>query len=575
MRRSNLKHRWISPAVIYNEEILTLEEKLGLHPLVCQILSNRGFTTVEEVEKFLNPSLDDLHDPYLLDGMEPAVERVAKALSDGERIVIYGDYDVDGITSISLMVRYLRQLGGDVGYYIPHRMVEGYGISEAGIDRVVELGASLVITVDCGISAVEAIEYARSKGLETIVTDHHEPAEGALPDAVAILNPKKPGDPYPEKELAGIGVAFKFCQGLSQRLGVGFTQLYEHLDLVAIGSVADIVPLLGENRILASAGLERLCTTEKPGLRALIDLAGIRNKKLGSSDIVFGLAPRINAVGRMGDAERGVRLFLTDDMEEAREMAKVLDSENRARREVDVHTLEEAREAILRDINLDERWTIVLHSENWHPGVLGIVASRIIEEHYLPTVLISFDEKGEGKGSARSISKFHIHDALKRCGDCLDAFGGHKYAAGLQVSRERLDEFIERFDKVAHEMMQESDLVPEIPVDLEIDLTQANDKLLNSLDRFRPYGPGNPRPVLVASDLSVVGYPKVVGSNHLKMRVRKDGYQIEVIGFGMADKLKEINTAREKISIAFVLEENVWNNNRHLQANLRDIKVSD
>ncbi|MBW7996180.1 MAG: single-stranded-DNA-specific exonuclease RecJ [Candidatus Glassbacteria bacterium] len=575
MHRSNLKHRWISPAVIFNEEILALEEKLGLHPLVCQILSNRGFSSLDEVEKFLDPNLGDLHDPFLLDGMERAVERVASALHNNERIVVYGDYDVDGITSISLMVRYLRQLEGDVGYYIPHRMVEGYGVSEAGIDRVIEMGASLVVTVDCGISAFDAIEYARGKGLEVIITDHHEPAEGPLPEVVAILNPKKPGDRYPEKELAGIGVAFKFCQGLNEHLGVGQSQLYEHLDLVAIGSVADIVPLLGENRILASAGLEKLCTSEKPGIKALIELAGIRGKKLGSSDIVFGLAPRINAVGRMGDAERGVRLFLTDEMDEARELAKILDSENRLRRQVDVQTLEEAREAIRRDINLDERWTIVLHSENWHPGVLGIVASRIIEEHYRPTVLISFDETGEGKGSARSIAKFHIHDALKGCAEYLDAFGGHKYAAGLQVKREQLDGFIERFDEVAHEMMDESDLVPEISVDLEIDLLQANDSLLSSIERFRPYGPGNPKPVLVASDLSVVGYPKVVGTNHLKMRVRKDGYQIDVIGFGMADKLKEINTAREKISIAFVLEENIWNNNRQLQANLRDIKVSD
>ena len=275
--------------------------------------------------------------------------------------------------------------------------------------------------------------------------------------------PRSPAIPIPKKNWPGSAWRSSFCQGLSEKLGVGQARLNEHLDLVAIGSIADIVPLLGENRILASAGLERLRTSEKPGVRALIDLAGVRNKKLGSSDIVFGLAPRINAVGRMGDAERGVRLFLTDDMDDAREMAKVLDSENRSRREVDVHTLEEAREAILHDINLDERWTIVLHSENWHPGVLGIVASRIIEEHYRPTVLISFDENGEGKGSARSVANFHIHDALKRCGDFLDAFGGHKYAAGLQVrSASSLDEFIERFDEVAHEMMSESDLVPEI-----------------------------------------------------------------------------------------------------------------
>ena len=575
MRKSKLKHRWIGPAVNLNERVLELEQKLGLHPLVCQILSNRGFKSAESVEKFLDPSLHDLLDPYLMKGMDAAVDRVVRALQSKEKIVIYGDYDVDGITSISLMVRYLRQLNGDVGYFIPHRMVEGYGLSEAGLDSVAEMGASLVITVDCGISACEAIEYARSKGLEMIVTDHHEPGDSPLPNAEAILNPKQPGDKYPEKELAGIGVAFKFCQGISERLGVGQYQLNEHLDLVAIGSIADIVPLIGENRVFAKLGLEKMRVSEKPGIRALISLAGLENKNLDSSDIVFSMAPRINAVGRMGDAERGVRLFLSDDMEESRELAKILEEENRYRREVDVQTLEQAREAISQQIDLDERWTIVLHSESWHPGVLGIVASRLVEEYYRPTVLISFDEAGEGKGSARSVSNFHLYEALKRCAHSLEVYGGHKYAAGLQLKRESLEEFIESFDRAAHEMLDPRDLVPEIMVDLEIDLDQANDNLLESIERFRPYGPGNPKPVLVVSDLSVVGYPKIVGTNHLKMRVRKDSHQIEVIGFGMADKLKEINTAREKISIAFVLEENIWNNTRQLQANLKDIKVSD
>jgi len=569
-----LKHRWIGPAVSFNEKILELEKRVGLHPLVCQILSNRGFKSAEEVEKFLNPSLADLHDPFMMKDMEKAVDRLIQALREREKIVIYGDYDVDGITSISLLVRYLSQLGANVGYYIPHRMVEGYGLSEAGLDSVAEMGARLIITVDCGISANEAINYANSKGLEMIITDHHEPTGEQSPEAVAILNPKQKEDEYPEKELAGIGVAFKLCQGLSEKLGVGQHQLNEHLDMVAIGSIADIVPLLGENRIFARVGLEKMKESGKPGIWALIDLAGLENKDLDSSDIVFSMAPRINAVGRMGDAERGVKLFLSDDLNEARELAEILEQENRLRREVDIQTLSEAREAISQQVNLDQRWTIVLHSENWHPGVLGIVASRIVEEFYRPTVLISFDETGEGKGSARSIANFHLHNALQKCADHIEVFGGHKYAAGLQLRKEKLQDFIECFDGAAHETMSSQDLVPEISVDLEIDLSQANHTFLESLEGFRPYGPGNPKPVLVVSNLSVVGYPKIVGSNHLKMRVRKDGYQLETIGFGMADKLKEINTAREKVSIAFVLEENIWNNMRQLQANLKDIKVS-
>ena len=570
-----MKHRWIGPAVSYNEKILELEKRIGLHPLVCQIFSNRGFKSAEEVEKFLNPSLADLHDPFMMKDMEKAVDRLIRALREREKIVIYGDYDVDGITSISLLVRYLSQLGANVGYYIPHRMVEGYGLSEVGLDSVAEMGARLVVTVDCGISAYEAIKYANSKGLEVIVTDHHEPVGEQLPEAVAILNPKQHEDEYPEKELAGIGVAFKLCQGLSEKLGVGQHQLNEHLDLVAIGSIADIVPLLGENRIFAKAGLEKMKKLEKPGIWALIDLTGLENKDLDSSDIVFSMAPRINAVGRMGDAERGVKLFLSDDLDEARELANILEQENRFRREVDVQTLSEAREAISQQVDLDQSWTIVLHSENWHPGVLGIVASRIVDEFYRPTVMISFDETGEGKGSARSIASFHLHNALLRCTDHLEVFGGHKYAAGLQLRKEKLQDFIECFDSVAHEVMSPQDLVPEISVDLEIDLSQANHKFFQGLEGFRPYGPGNPKPVLVASNLTVIGYPKIVGTNHLKMKVRKDGYQLETIGFGMADKLKEINTAREKVSIAFVLEENIWNNMRQLQANLKDIKVSD
>jgi single-stranded-DNA-specific exonuclease len=299
----------------------------------------------------------------------------------------------------------------------------------------------------------------------------------------------------------------------------------------------------------------------------------LRGKPLSSGLVVFSMAPRINAVGRMGDALRGVELFLTDDMVEAQKLAQVLEKENIYRREIDNQTLMEARQQINSTIDLDSRCSIVLASEDWHPGVLGIVASRIVEEYYRPTVLISFDKDGEGKGSARSISHFHLFEALKQCDHCLDVFGGHKYAAGLQLRREDFEEFVEAFEKAAGGLLEPEDLVPEISVDLELSLHQADKTLLESMDRFRPYGPGNPKPVLMANDLSVVGYPKIVGNNHLKMRVRKDGYQLESIGFGLADKLKEINTAMDKISMAFVLEENEWNNMRNLQARIKDIKV--
>ena len=568
-----MQYRWVSPRVIDIEKVRLVQDNFGLHPLVCQILSNRGFQNIEEVDQFLNPSLEALHDPFLMKGMEVAVDRLARALENKEKIVIYGDYDVDGITSISLIVRYLSQLGGDIGYYIPHRMVQGYGLSKAGIDNVAKMGASLVVTVDCGITAVEAIDYANSIGLELIVTDHHEPGED-MPEAVAILNPKQHGDEYPEKELAGIGVAFKLCQGLSLRLEHNTDQLFEHLDLVAIGSIADIVPLMGENRVFARFGLEMLQSSARPGIKALIDSAGLTDRAITSGQVVFSMAPRINAVGRMGDALRGVKLFLTDDPEEAKQLAQVLEKENRYRREVDNQTLIEARQKINSTLDFDSRSTIVLSSEDWHPGVLGIVASRIVEEYYRPTVLISFDKEGEGKGSARSISNFHMFDALKQCAHCLDVFGGHKYAAGLQLRIEDYEQFVETFDRVVSNMLEPEDLVPEISVDLEISLEQADKTLLDSLELFRPYGPGNPKPVLVANDLSVVGYPKVVGNNHLKMRVRKEGYQLESIGFGLADKLKEINTTREKISMAFILEENEWNNMRILQARIKDIKVS-
>jgi single-stranded-DNA-specific exonuclease len=513
-----------------------LASELSLPPVAARLLVSRGIDTKARAERFLTPSLENLLDPFALLDMEKGVDRVIRALRNREKIMIFGDYDVDGITSTSLLFLTLNKLGGEVTYYLPNRLTEGYGLSEEGIQEAQRRGVTLIITVDCGITAVEEISFAKTNGIDTIVTDHHEPKE-VLPDACAIINPKVAKDHYQGGELSGVGVAFKLAQAIYRRLAQDETELEEHLDLVALGTTADIVPLVGENRILTKFGMAQIARTNKPGLKSLIFVSGILGQRIGTGQVVFILAPRINAVGRLGDADLAIKLLTTRDESKAAEMARVLDEENRRRKDIDETTLREALEMIETDVDLTNDKAIVLASAGWHQGVIGIVASRLVERYHRPTVMIAIDGE-EGKGSARSIRGFDLYEAIIECEEHLIRYGGHKYAAGLSISPEKIGPFRKKFKEVSDERLTPEDLIPRLVIDSELELDQVNPELIRMLDLFAPFGPQNMRPVFFSRNLRVWGEPYVVGNNHLRMRVKKDGPVFDCIGFGMGDSAK-------------------------------------
>lgn len=561
--------RWLLPPPSDQKLVNELTQALKVPPIIAQILINRRITTPEESKEFLRSSLDQLHDPFAMKEMDEAVGRICRAIDEGQKVMVYGDYDVDGITGVSMLLLILNRLGAKTCFYIPDRLREGYGISRQGVYEAKRKGADLMISVDCGITAIEEVELARSLGIDTIVTDHHEPGT-ELPGAVAVLDPKRTDCSYPFDELAGVGVAYKLAQAILIHQGLEEKQLDDYLDLVALGSTADIVPLWDENRILVKHGLERMAVSNNPGLRALIDLVGLSDRKIRTGHVVFILAPRINAGGRMGDARRGVRLLITEDEQQAINIANILEAENRRRKNIDDITFEQALEMIERDVDLDRDRAIVLASSNWHPGVIGIVASRIVEKFYRPTVLIAIDAQ-VGRGSARSIDGFDLYTALKRCRNTLLSFGGHKYAAGLTIEENMIDGFRDALNRVAQEMLTGDDLVPKVRIDGQIRLGGIDNRLLKILELFAPFGPQNMRPVLVSRDVQVVGIPRVVGSNHLKFKVRQDGKVLEAIGFEMGELLYRA-TPGEQIDLAYVLEENEWQGRRRIQLRVKDLK---
>jgi single-stranded-DNA-specific exonuclease len=531
-------------------------EGLGLPAVVSKILINRGIHTREDARKFFKPVWEDLYDPFLIKDMDKAVDRLARAVEGKERILIYGDYDVDGITSVSLLYLFIRELGGDVGFYIPDRLREGYGLSAAGVTQAAADGASLLVTVDCGITGVEEIRMARTLGLDVIVSDHHEQAN-VLPEAAAILNPKRNDCPYPFKELAGVGVAFKLVQAMCRHLGLEDETFRKYIDLVALGSSADIVPLIDENRILVKLGMERLNRLERHGIRALVETSGLLGKPIGTGQVVFILAPRINAVGRLGDAQRAVQLLISRSEEESRTLAQVLEAENRNRKNLDDMTFQEAKQLIETEGRLSSTKTLVLSREGWHPGVIGIVASRIVEQYCRPTVMIALD--GEtGKGSARSIASFDIHSALKQCEDLLTSFGGHRHAAGLLIRLDAIEAF--------------RDLTQRICVDAEITLPDITDKFIRLLNAFAPFGPQNMRPVFLARNLNVVGSPRVVGRNHLKFKVRQGGAVHDAIGFDLGELIYRLSPGDANLDMVFVVEENHWNDEIRTQLRVKDLR---
>jgi len=580
MNASPMQLKWEFIPEPDHQEIEKIASELSLPSVIAKILASRGLDTKKKAEKFLNPSLEDLCDPYLLPDMKEGVDRVIRALKEKEKVMIFGDYDVDGITAASLLFLVLNKLGAEVSYYLPNRLIEGYGLSEEGIAEAEKRGVTLIVSVDCGITAVKEVEFAKEKGIETIITDHHEPQE-ILPDAVAIINTKQKRnqqDPpttseYLGGELSGVGVAFKFAQAIYQRLGQDKTELEDHLDLVALGTAADIVPLVGENRILTKFGMNQIARTTKPGLKSLIFVSGILGREIGTGQVVFILAPRINAVGRLGDAELAIRLLTTKDEAKASELARLLDQENQRRKNIDETTLKEALDLIEQNVDLNQDKAIVLASCGWHPGVIGIVASRLVERFHRPTIMIAIDEN-EGKGSARSIPGFHLYEALRECDEYLTRYGGHKYAAGLSISPKDIDLFREKFKRVSDQRLKEDDLLPRLFIDSELELAQIDNNLIKLLDLFAPFGPQNNRPIFVTRDLSVWGEPYVVGKNHLRLRVRKENTVFDCIGFGFGDMAKPLSMKGVKLDLAYVVETNFWNDTYKIQLRIKDLKIA-
>ncbi len=568
-----MEKKWIFPDKPNQELLDELTKSLNISSLMGSILINKGITNYEEAHNFFVSSLSNLHNPFLMKDMDKAIKRILYACENNENIMIYGDYDVDGITSIALLYWVFKALGIEVSYYIPNRLIEGYGLSNLGIDEAKSKGINLIISVDCGITALEPVEYAKNLGIDIIITDHHEPKD-ILPSAIAILNPKRKDSIYPYKELAGVGVAFKLAQALYEAFELNCEELENHLDLVALGVAADIVPLVDENRILTKFGFQKIMQTDKIGLRALLQVTRLEEVELNSGHIVFILAPRINAVGRLGDANSAVELLITEDKEKALDIAKNLNEENLRRRSIDDITFKEACQIIEENIDLEQERAIVLASSEWHKGVIGIVASRIVEKYYRPTVMIAIDkETNIGYGSSRSIVGFHLYNALKHCEKNLINFGGHQYAAGLVIDASSIPNLRDQLNQIAKEEITEEDLKPKIHIAAEINLTRVNLKLVQLLQRFAPFGPHNMRPILIARNLEITGTPRIVGKNHLKFKVRQDNATLNAIGFGFGDYLPQIKQRNVLIDMAFVLELNKWNNLIQIQARVKDIKI--
>jgi len=566
-----MEFRW---EVQNNHDSRTINEygdQLNSSPVLARILLNRGIKNIETARRFLKPELSHLHDPFLLAGMQDAVERIAAAITNKEKILIYGDYDVDGTTATSMLLLFFRNLGQSVDFYIPDRLLEGYGLSEKGMVFAKENGLDLIITVDCGITAVDEVKLANEFGIDVIICDHHQPAQD-LPPATAILNPKRPDCTYPFKELAGVGVAFKLLQALQSHLQLDESNVMEFLGLVSIGSSADIVPLVDENRVIVKHGLQSLSEPKSIGLEALIDSSGLTDREIGTGQVVFVLAPRINAVGRMGDAGRAVRLLTSDNKQQAKNIATILESENRHRKSIDEETFSEAYEIVENNFNPEEENVFVLHKNGWHPGVIGIVASRLVEKFYRPTIMIATDENGLGRGSARSIAGFNIYEALNECEDLMVSFGGHKYAAGLTIEIENIPLLREKLSQVAAAQLTDDLLKPKLSIDSEIRLREIDGQLIKLINRMAPFGPQNMRPLFLSKGLQVVGTPSVVGKNHLKLKVRQDGVVMDAIGFNLGEKIYRISPGEQDVEMVYMIDENEFQGRKTIQLRVKDLR---
>jgi single-stranded-DNA-specific exonuclease len=563
--RERIALREVDPAAVAK-----LAADLNVPTAAATILVGRGLASFDQCKAFFRPNADDgFLDPFLFADMDKAVKRITAAISSGEKIMIYGDYDVDGVTASSLLMRVLCRLGANCGYYLPNRLTEGYGVSETGIRHAAEIGAALIVTVDCGVTACEEAELAASLGMDMIITDHHEPKD-ALPVALALINPKLRGCGYPDKALAGVGIALKLCQALAVAAGRGSALWSDLIELAALGTAADIVPMTGENRVIAALGFARIPTTEIAGLRALVSVQGLSGKTLSTGQVVFQLAPCINAVGRLGDPRRGAELLLTADAALADLYARELKEANIERRALDSLAAEEALKWVDDHCAPEKDYGLVVASPDWHVGVIGIVASKVVERCNRPTILISIGEDGTAKGSGRSVPALHLLEALDGCADILDSYGGHAAAAGLTVRADRIDAFRERFNEVVKSKLSEEDLAPLVTADAEVPIEGLTPKLLRIIKQMEPFGPGNMRPVLLTKGLRHRYPPKLVGQKHLKMSLTDGKAVMDAIAFGMGERLPEVSAAK-KLDVAFGLEDNEWNGKVSWQMNVKGV----
>ncbi len=552
------------------EKVEVLQSSLKINKTICRILVQRGLENFEASRHFFRPLLSDLHSPWLMKDMEKAVARLILAFDHSEKILVFGDYDVDGTTAVACMYQFLRGIYEQVDYYIPHRYKEGYGVSKAGIDFAQEQGMTLIISLDCGIKSVELIAYAKTLGIDFIVCDHHLP-DKELPPAIAILNAKQPDCPYPYKELCGCGVGFKLANAIAEKLGLPSSSYLQYLDLVATAIAADIVPMTGENRVLTYYGLQKINEDPCPGIKALMSLAGVKSTML-ITNVVFMITPRVNAAGRMDDAKKAVQVFIEQDQHKALELASLLHHDNSDRKEMDASITKEALALIEQDLNFAKKKTTVVYQEHWHKGVVGIVASRLIEKHYRPTIVLTKSGEYVG-GSARSVVGFNLYEAIHACREWLIGYGGHFAAAGMTLLPENVPAFANAFEAAVNRTIPDHLLIPEIIIDATVEFTEITPGFYQILQQMEPYGPENMRPVFIARNVVESGFSKIVKEAHVKFVLKQKNINFSGIGFNMADKFPLLQM-QEPLDIVFCVEENEWNNTTSLQLKVIDIELS-
>ena len=556
------------------DHVDSIKKEFNTSEIIAKVLANRGIESLKSSHNFFNPSNDQLHNPFMMKNMDIAVDRISKNIQNQKPILIFGDYDVDGTTGASLLYLGLKDLNAIVEYYIPHREKEGYGLSAGGIDYAQSVGADLLITCDCGINAFQPVDYANEHGIDIIITDHHIP-DKKLPNAYAVLNPKQKGCEYPFKGLCGCGVAFKLISAVSEKSGIGQNVGLNYLDLVALATSADMVPILDENRVLVHGGLDQLEESKSPGIHQLLVQTGLVGESLNVGKLVFGLAPKINAAGRMGDANRTVELLTTSDKTRAEELASILIRENKRRQRIQEDIVNDAIRLVHSQVDLENNKVVIIGSKGWHPGVVGIVASRIKDEFSRPAIVIAFDKKGIGKGSARSIPHLDLYEALSYAAKFLEGYGGHPMAAGLTVREDKFENFKSLFLRNVNKILTNNDLIPAISIDGEMALTDINSRFMRFLERLGPFGPGNMRPKFVSRNLSISGQPRLMGNGeHIRFIVGQNGRNYPAVGFKLSSHYEDLIRG-VPVDIAYVVEVNQWQGQSNIQLNVRDIQLSD